>query len=309
VRARKTNKLLIVVGGPTASGKTSLGIQLAQHFGTEIISADSRQFYNELNVGVAKPSIEELSLVKHHFIGHISITDYFSAGEFERQTLALLDRLFKTNNVVVMVGGSGLFINAVLNGFHENIKDDGTVRKELEAGYETKGLDYLRDRLNKVDPEYVRKIDLSNPQRLIRAIEQSILSKKTYAERTVSELEKRPFKSIEIALDHPREVLYDRINTRVDGMMKNGHLEEVKSLVAHKHLNALQTVGYSELFACLEGEITLEQAIDKIKQNTRRYAKRQITWFKNKSNTTWFSPGDLDRVIDYVTDEMNKLVE
>lgn len=295
-----TNKYLVVVGGPTASGKTSLAIQLANHYNTEIISADSRQFYKELNIGVATPSTEELQAAPHHFIGQISIHDYFSAGMFEREVIALLDKLFQIRDVVIMVGGSGLFIQAVLDGFHATPKDDGTIRKEVEMVFQKEGLAGLQSKLKSIDPEYFTTIDQSNPQRLMRAIERVLLTGKIHKDQTQKPRKKRSFKAIEIAIDHPRELLYDRINQRVDVMMKLGLLNEVKSLAEFQSLNSLQTVGYSELFDHLNGNCSLEEAIEKIKQNTRRYAKRQITWFKNKSNTVWFAPDKLDQVIPHI---------
>jgi tRNA dimethylallyltransferase len=293
-------KSLIVVGGPTASGKTSLAIQLAQHWQTEIISADSRQFYKELNVGVAKPSKEELALVQHHFVGHKSIQDYYSAGEFERDVLSLLETLFKKHDKVIMVGGSGLFINAVLHGFHAAPKDDGTIRNEIDEIYTQSGVQALVDKLTDIDPEYAVTIDHKNPQRLMRAIERVMLTGKRHKEQTKPERAKRPFKAIEIAIDHDRNVLYERINKRVDEMINEGLVAEVESFKQFKDLNALQTVGYSELFNHFAGKTTLEEAIEKIKQNTRRYAKRQVTWFRNKSESIWFKPSDLNKVIAFI---------
>lgn len=295
-----------MVGGPTASGKTNLAISLAQEFKTEIISADSRQFYKELSIGVAKPSEKELQSVKHHFIGQLSIRDSYSAGMFERDVLNLSENLFSKHDVVIMAGGSGLFIQAVLNGFHESVKDDGSVRKSLELELEKQGIEVLQNRLKTLDPEDARQIDLNNPQRLIRALELIQLTGKTKKERTRAQLAKRPFNTIEIAIEHQREVLYKRINTRVDDMMKAGLLNEVRGLTAFKHLNALQTVGYSELFNHLDGENSLDEAVEKIKQNTRRYAKRQITWFKNKTQTQWFPPETLDVLPQFLKDQMGR---
>ena len=234
-----------------------------------------------------------MAAVKHHFIAHKSIHDYYSAGEFARDTLVVLNELFLKHDVVVMVGGSGLFINAVLHGFHGDVKDDGTIRKELDEIYQTGGIEGLRRILQQIDNEQYNTIDLNNPQRVMRAIELVKLTGKTYVERTQEDLTKRDFKTIEIAIDHPREVLYDRINQRVDMMMEAGLLNEVKSHIAHRELNALKTVGYAELFNALDGTISIEEAVEKIKQNTRRYAKRQMTWFRNKSNTKWFTPEEL----------------
>lgn len=298
------NKHLIVVGGPTASGKTTLAIHLAKQFNTEILSADSRQFYQELNIGVARPSVEELTAAKHHFIGHKSIHDYYSAGEFERDAIKLLDSLFQKHDVVVMVGGSGLFINAVLHGFHESPKDDGSVRKKIEETYNKNGLSSLTSQLKSLDPAHYEVIDTQNPQRVMRALERIMLSGKTMEEQTKAKRKARSFTYSEIAIDHPREQLYSRINQRVDMMMEAGLLEEVRALVPHKELNALQTVGYSELFSYLAGEISIQEATDLIKQNTRRYAKRQITWFKNKTGTVWFELDGLEQIISQVVQDL-----
>jgi tRNA dimethylallyltransferase len=300
VNTTPSSKRLIVVGGPTASGKTSLGIQIAQRFKTEILSADSRQFYKELNIGVAKPSEDELKAVPHHFIGHKSIHDYYSAGEFERNALDKLNTLFQVHDNVVMVGGSGLFINAVLHGFHEVPKDDGAIRQEIAGLFKTVGIEALVSRLEEIDPDHVLRIDKSNSQRLIRAIERVQITRKTHSAQTNPKRAERPFTVIEIAIDHPRQELYNRINQRVDLMMDSGLLKEIESLLPFKYLNALQTVGYSELFKHLDGEISLEEAVALIKQNSRRYAKRQITWFKNKSETVWFKSDALSKVIDSI---------
>lgn len=295
---------MIVVGGPTASGKTGLAIELAKHFHTEIISADSRQFYKELAIGVARPSKAELAAAKHHFIGHKSIHDYYSAGEYERDAIELLDSLFQEHDVVVMVGGSGLFINAVLHGFHESPKDDGSIRKSIEETYKNSGLDALISQLQSLDPDHYEVIDKQNPQRVMRSLERILVSGKTIQQQTKSKRKERPFTYTEIAIDHPRESLYERINQRVDLMMEDGLLNEVQSLLSYKHLNALQSVGYSELFAHLDGDMSLDEATDKIKQNTRRYAKRQMTWFRNKTGTVWFKPGDFEEVIAFVDREL-----
>lgn len=283
-------KNLIVIGGPTASGKTKLAIDLALQLNTEIVSADSRQFYKELNIGVARPSDEELSSVPHHFIAHRSVTDEYSAGQFARDALAKINELFRSKDYVVLVGGSGLFINAVTKGFHEDVKDDGALRKDLELLYKNEGLKGLQAKLKAIDPEAYEIIDKQNPQRLQRAIERVLLSGKTHNELRQNDLHERQFDVHEFAIDWPREELYNRINRRVDIMMENGLLDEVKSVLNFEDLNALKTVGYKEIFEYLDGNCSLEEAIEKIKQNTRRYAKRQLTWLRNKSNTAWVSP-------------------
>ena len=283
-------KKLIVIGGPTASGKTSLAIELALKLNTEIISADSRQFYKELNIGVARPSVEELNAVPHHFIAHRSVEEEYSAGQFSRDALVKINELFQKKDDVVLVGGSGLFINAVTKGFHEDVKDDGVIREELELLFKNEGLEGLQAKLKAIDQEAYEIIDIQNPQRLQRAIERVLLSGKTHNELRQSDLEERQFEVLEFAIDWPREELYKRINDRVDIMMESGLLNEVKSVLKYKDLNALKTVGYKEIVEYLEGECSLEEAVEKIKQNTRRYAKRQLTWFRNKTGTIWVDP-------------------
>jgi len=285
-------KKLIVIGGPTASGKTSLAIDLALKLNTEIISADSRQFYKELNIGVARPSVEELNAVTHHFIAHRSVEEEYSAGQFSRDALVKINELFQKKDDVVLVGGSGLFINAVTKGFHEDVKDDGVIREELELLFKNEGLEGLQAKLKAIDQEAYEIIDIQNPQRLQRAIERVLLSGKTHNELRQSDLEERQFEVLEFAIDWPREELYNRINDRVDIMMESGLLNEVKSVLKYKDLNALKTVGYKEIVEYLEGECSLEEAVEKIKQNTRRYAKRQLTWFRNKTGTIWVDPSN-----------------
>lgn len=285
-------KKLIVIGGPTASGKTSLAIELALKLNTEIISADSRQFYKELNIGVARPSVEELNAVTHHFIAHRSVEEEYSAGQFSRDALVKINELFQKKDDVVLVGGSGLFINAVTKGFHEDVKDDGVIREELELLFKNEGLEGLQAKLKAIDQEAYEIIDIQNPQRLQRAIERVLLSGKTHNELRQSDLEERQFEVLEFAIDWPREELYNRINDRVDIMMESGLLNEVKSVLKYKDLNALKTVGYKEIVEYLEGECSLEEAVEKIKQNTRRYAKRQLTWFRNKTGTIWVDPSN-----------------
>lgn len=271
-------KQLIVIGGPTASGKTSLAIQLAKHFNTEIISADSRQLFKELNLGVARPTVEELQEAKHHLIASESIQQDFNAGVYAEKAQRLIDELFKTHDVLIMVGGTGLYIQAVLEGFDALPPADSALRKELNTIYKENGIQALQNELFKLDPKAQIK-DLQNPQRIIRAIE--ILKGQTDQKSLNTGLNDK-YLIHRFYIDHVRSVLYSRINDRVMQMLEDGLLDEAKKLFTFRNLNALQTVGYKELFQYLEGKYNLDFATDKIKQHTRNYAKRQITWFKNK---------------------------
>lgn len=282
------NKYLISVVGPTGIGKTALSIKLAQHFNTEIISADSRQFYKEMQIGTAAPTKTELEQAKHHFIHHISVEDQYSVGDFERDAIALLDKLFKKYQTIVMVGGSGLFVNAVTNGL-DNFPDvDAAVRKQLNDDLENKGLPYLQEQLKALDEESYKTIAIDNPRRVIRALEISIGTGKPYASFLKKKETNRDFKTITIGLNAEREIIYRRINKRVDLMVQEGLLDEVKQLLPKQTLNALNTVGYKELFEYFNGNIVLDEAIEEIKKNSRRYAKRQLTWFKKQPDILWF---------------------
>jgi tRNA dimethylallyltransferase len=301
---RMKEKVLIVIAGPTAIGKTALGIQVAKHFKTEIISADSRQFFKEMSIGTAKPSADELATVPHHFIDSHTIEDQVSVGSYEKEVLIRLEELFIKHNVVVMVGGSGLYINAVLNGFDELPAVDPAIRAGLNNKLEKEGLAVLQEDLLKHDPDYYNEVEITNPQRVIRALEIYHSTGKPFSSFRTGIKKERNFKSIIIGLNSDREELYNRINKRVDLMMEEGLLEEVKSLIRHKALNSLNTVGYSELFKYLDGEIALEEAVDQIKQNTRRFAKRQITWFKKLEGINWFHPNEDKKIISFIEKEM-----
>jgi len=296
---------LIVVCGPTASGKTKLAIQLAQHFSAEIISADSRQIYKELKIGSAPPSEAEMKEVKHHFVASRNLDEDYNAGAFEKDVLALLDTLFQENNYAILVGGSGLYIDAVCNGFDKVPSSFPEIRKQLQDLYEAKGIEQLQQQLKELDPDYYTKIDLSNPQRLMRALEVCIGTGKPYSLLREGRKNPRDFTIIKIGLEVPRDVLYNRIDARVDEMMKAGLLEEAKNLILKKDLNALQTVGYKELFDSFENKTTLDEAVDLIKRNSRRYAKRQLTWFRRDKEIQWFSPTDYDKIIEFI--EVEKL--
>lgn len=297
---QKDKKRLIVVVGPTAVGKTAMGIQLANHYGTEVISADSRQFYKEMTIGTAKPDLEELALAKHHFIDSHSIAEDYSAGDFERDALAKLTEIFAHNDVAVMVGGSGLFVRAVCEGLDNLPKAPAEIREQLNATFEAEGIEPLQERLKAVDPAYYATVDISNSQRVIRALEVYEATGKPFSSYHVSDLARRPFEVVTIGLNMDRAKLYERINLRVGIMMEKGLLAEVESLKAYQQKPALQTVGYAEIFDYFDGKLSLEEAVDKIKQHSRQYAKRQITWFKKYGNTTWFEPQDITGIIQFL---------
>lgn len=286
---------LIVVVGTTAIGKTAKAIELAQHFDCEIISCDSRQFFKEMTIGTAVPSPEELQAAPHHFIQNKSIFDSYNVGDFEKEALEKLDELFQKNPVQVMVGGSGLYVDAVVKGFDDFPEIEPSVRENLRAEYEQKGIAFLQEKLQETDPFYYEKLKaenpqtLENPQRMMRYVEVSVGSKKPYSSFLNSKKNQRNFTPIFIGLEADREIIYDRINKRVDIMIANGLLDEAKNLYPNKHLNALQTVGYRELFDYFDGKTTLEFAIEEIKKNTRRFAKRQLTWFKRNPDILWFN--------------------
>lgn len=282
-----TNYLITVIGA-TAIGKTALSIQLAQHFNTQIISCDSRQFFKEMNIGTAVPSAEELAAATHHFIQNKSIFDHYSVGQFEKDALKKLDELFLKNNIVVMVGGSGLYTNAVLEGFNDFPEIDPEIRKNLNKQIEKGELEILQNQLKNLDPESYQTIEIENPHRLIRALEICIGTGKPYASFKNKNKAKRNFIPIKIGLTTEREIMYNRINRRVDLMLQEGLLEEAKKLYPHKDLNALQTVGYRELFDYFDGKCSLGFAIEEIKKNTRRFAKRQVTWNKKDETIHWF---------------------
>lgn len=296
----KTNYLITIVG-PTAIGKTSLSIQLAKYFQTEIISCDSRQFYKEMTVGTAVPGSSELAEAKHHFIQTRSVFEDYNVGDFERDALAKLNELFTKNNVVIMVGGSGLYVNAVIAGLDDFPDIDKEIRAQLKLDLQEKGLAFLQEKLLQLDPESYQKIDLENPQRLIRALEVCIGTGKAYASFLHNKKDKRNFTAIKIGLTAPREIVYGRINERVDQMILEGLPEEAEKLYKHKELNALQTVGYRELFSYFDGDFTMDFAISEIKKNTRRFAKRQGTWFKKDPEITWFDyQENLEHIIDFI---------
>jgi tRNA dimethylallyltransferase len=292
-------KTLIVIAGPTAIGKTALAIQVAQHYQTEIISADSRQFFKEMNIGTAKPNAQELAAAPHHFINSHSINQEVSVGNFEKEAIQKIEELFLKHDVLVMVGGSGLYVNAVLYGFDEIPKADESIRNKLNQQFIEEGIETLQQQLLELDPVYYNEVDIRNPQRVIRALEVCMCSGKPYSSFRKTENKARNFEVTLIGLDIEREKLYEKINHRVDLMMEEGLLEEVKSLQEHQHLNALKTVGYTELFKYLNNECSLPEAVEKIKQNTRNFAKRQLTWFRKNEELIWFEP-DFTTIIAFL---------
>lgn len=299
------NNYLITIVGPTAIGKTALSIKLAQHYNAEIISCDSRQFFKEMTIGTAVPEPEELSAAPHHFIQNKSIHTPYSVGHFEREALTKLETLFTKHNIVIMVGGSGLYVDAVINGLDYFPEVDSSIREGLNIKLEKEGLLSLQNQLKELDIETYNSIAIDNPHRIIRALEVCIGSGKTYSSFKNKPKEKRNFTPIKIGITADREILYQRINKRVDIMMEKGLLNEVEKLHQLKHLNALQTVGYREIFSYLDNEITLDFAIQEIKKNSRRYAKRQMTWFKKDKNTFWV---DYQHQLDEITQQINTLI-
>jgi tRNA dimethylallyltransferase len=300
----KTQTLISIVG-PTAIGKTTLGIDLAIHFNSEIISCDSRQFFKEMTIGTAVPNIDKLLAAKHHFIKHISIFDEYNVGQFEKDALLKLDELFIKNPIQIMVGGSGLYLDAVLNGLDDFPEVDLSIREELTQLLKEKGIEYLQVQLKKLDLESYKNIAIDNPHRIIRALEICLGTTKPYSSFKNKPKTPRNFNSIKIGLTADRKLIYDRINQRVDLMMENGLLEEAKKLHPFKHLNALQTVGYRELFAYFDGKISLDFAVSEIKKNTRRFSKRQLTWFRKDENTLWYDfKTDYKTIIDKISERL-----
>ncbi len=288
---------LVIILGPTASGKTGLAVKAAKWLDTEIISADSRQFYSELMIGTAKPSPGQLSEVKHHFIGHISIKDKYDIFRFEQDAIRLLNVLFLKHDSVIMCGGSGLYIDAVCHGIDEQPGNDPAIRHLLKEEYKAGGIHYLQKELLRLDPDYYRQVDLSNPNRLMRAVEVCLITGKPYSSYRKGHRKQRDFNIVKFGIDLPREELVNRINERTDNMMFCGLLEEAKEFYPCRHLNALNTVGYKELFEYLDGKYSLEEAVEKIKANTRRYAKRQMTWFRKDPEIKWIPPGSFSPVV------------
>ena len=278
---------LIVITGPTAVGKTNVAIEVARKLNTEIISCDSRQMYREMRIGTAVPSAEELAAVPHHFIGNLSIRDYYNVSMFEQECLQLLDKLFRKYPTVVMTGGSGLYIDAVCKGIDDFPTVDTDIRKTVTGWFESEGIEYLRRQLKMLDPQHYEKVDLCNHKRIMKAIEVSLQTGKPYSSFLTEQERKRPFEIEKIVLNRPRKELFDRINRRTTLMLEEGLFEEARTLYPHRHLNALNTVGYKELFAYIDGQHDLDTAVELIRRNTRRYAKRQLTWFARDKEMIW----------------------
>jgi tRNA dimethylallyltransferase len=297
-------KHLIVVAGPTAVGKTALCVKFAKKLGTEIISADSRQFYKEMNIGTAKPTREEQEGICHHFVNSHTITQEFNAGDFEESTIGLLEKLYKSYDVVILTGGSGLYIRAVTDGMDEMPAVDLQVREKLQNLLTEQGLPILLDRLKQFDPVYYEQVDKANPQRVMRALEVCISSGQPYSAFRKSEKQMRPFNLIKIGLTRDREELYQRIDHRMDIMLEQGLLEEARSLYPYRDHNALQTVGYKEIFDFLDGVYGWEEAVRLLKRNSRRYAKRQLTWFHKHQDYTWFHPDQENEIWTYIQEQI-----
>jgi tRNA dimethylallyltransferase len=291
---------LIVVEGPTASGKTDIAIELASYFGAEIISADSRQFYKELPIGTAAPTSIQRNKVPHHFVAMLSVADDYNVSRFEHDVPDLLVNKFANAPLVIMVGGSGLYIDAVCNGIDILPDIEDSIRNDAKSNYETRGIKGLQEKLYQLDPVYYQEVDLNNPARLLRAIEVCLQTGEPYSKLRKNKPQTRSFDIIKIGIRVPREILVDRINNRVDEMIKNGWIEEAKSVYPFKDNNSLNTVGYKELFAYFEKRLTFDQAIEKIKTNTRRYAKRQMTWFRKDKEIQWFDHDKLNGMVDFV---------
>lgn len=293
-------KYLIIVTGPTGIGKTKIAIELAKQFSTEIISADSRQIYKEMCIGTAVPSREELSKAKHHFIQNISIHDYYNVSKYETEAIELISELHKKNDIVILTGGTGLYINAICKGIDLMPDPDPKIRQGLNDRFRIEGIKVLQEELKIYDPEYYSIVDMNNQARLIRALEICYQTGMPYSSFKKSTNKKRDFKTIKIALDTDRTILYDRINKRVELMVKDGLVEEVEKLHPHKGLTALKTVGYQELFSALEGEYSIEKGIELIQNSTRRYARKQISWIRREKDYKWFEANNSEEIISYL---------
>jgi tRNA dimethylallyltransferase len=294
------SKTLIVITGPTAVGKTDLCLDIAKYFGIPIINADSRQIYREIKIGTAAPTEEQLQQVRHYFVGTQALTDYYSASIYEQEVMSLLDTLFQTSDYALLSGGSMMYIDAVCNGIDDIPTVDDETRNTLKRRLAEEGLESLCEQLRVLDPEHYEIVDKKNPRRVVHALEICLMTGRTYTSFRTNEHKERPFNIIKIGLTRDREIIYERINRRVDIMMEQGFLDEARSVYPLRHLNALNTVGYKELFAYLDGTWSLDEAIERIKGNTRRYARKQLTWYKKDPLVTWFSPDDKQLILNHI---------
>jgi tRNA dimethylallyltransferase len=299
------NKNLIILLGPTGVGKTELSLELAEYLSSPILSCDSRQLYAQLKIGTAAPTPEQMKRVVHYFAGILNIDEYYSASQFESESLQLLETLFTQTDTVLMTGGSMMYIDAVCKGIDDLPTVDPDLRSELKQRFEQEGLDSLRNQLKILDPEFYKQVDLKNPKRVIHALEICIMTGKPYSSLRTNTVKERPFNIIKIGLTRDREELYQRINKRVDEMISLGLEEEARSFYEYKHFNSLNTVGYKELFRYFDGEYTFEEAVEKIKQNTRIYSRKQMTWFKRDASIQWFQPDEKDAIISYLNEKIN----
>lgn len=294
------SKTLIVITGPTAVGKTDLCLDIAKYFGIPIINADSRQIYREIKIGTAAPTEEQLQQVRHYFVGTQALTDYYSASIYEQEVMSLLDTLFQTSDYALLSGGSMMYIDALCNGIDDIPTVDDETRNTLKRRLAEEGLESLCEQLRVLDPEHYEIVDKKNPRRVVHALEICLMTGRTYTSFRTNEHKERPFNIIKIGLTREREIIYERINRRVDIMMEQGFLDEARSVYPLRHLNALNTVGYKELFAYLDGTWSLDEAIERIKGNTRRYARKQLTWYKKDPLVTWFSPDDKKLILNHI---------
>jgi tRNA dimethylallyltransferase len=293
-------KTLIIIAGPTAVGKTHASVKLAGYLDTEVISCDSRQIYKELKIGTAVPDNDELGGIRHHFLRNKSIHRYYNASMFENEVLELLNDLFSKKNVVIMAGGSGMYIDAVCRGIDDLPSVDNEIRQQLLDQYQKEGIESMRAMLKRLDPGYYKKVDLRNAKRIRKALEVTLMTGKAYSSFLTSHEKERSFDMLKIGLNIPRDALYERINARVDRMMEQGLAEEARQYFEFRHLNALNTVGYKEIFRYLEGSIPLDEAVDLIKRNTRKYARRQLTWFRRYNDMKWFDPAEISEIKRYI---------
>lgn len=297
---------LIVVLGPTGVGKSDVSLQLAKYYQSEIISADSRQFFRELCIGTAVPSAEDLNSVPHHFIQTKSILDYYNVSEFETEALELIHQLFQSKNPLILTGGSMLYVDTICKGIDDIPTVDPEIRDEVIKWYEENGIDALRNRLLEADPEYYKIVDLNNPKRLLHAVEICQMTGKPFTSFRKNTVKERPFRILKIGINQDRKILYEHINERVEHMMETGLLDEAKAVYPHRKLNSLNTVGYKELFTFLDGDCSLEEAVDLIKRNTRKYARKQLTWFRRDPEIQWFEPEQIQEIITCIDQKMSK---